>query len=98
MINLAMTGRQVMRALLIYACFVVVSNILGVFVGSFVQRYTSPEIGTILILGWFFGSLIVSWIATVFVMDGSLNNFFAEQEQLEAEKKGREYVKRSGGA
>jgi hypothetical protein len=51
-----------------------------------------------LILGWFFGSLVVSWIATVFVMDGSLNNFYAEQEQLEAEKKGREYMKRTGGA
>jgi hypothetical protein len=87
-----------MRALLIYACFVIVSNVVGVFVSSFVQRYTSSEIGTILILGWFFASLVVSWIATVFVMDGSLNNFYAEQEQLEAEKKGREYMKRTGGA
>ena len=87
-----------MRGLLIYACFVIVSNIVGVFLGSFVQRYTSPEIGTIFILGWFFTSLFVSWIATVFVMDGSLNNFSAEQEQLEAEKKGREYMKRGGGA
>ena len=87
-----------MRALLIYACFVIGSNVVGVFVSSFVQRYISPEMATILILGWFFVSLVVSWIATVFVMDGSLNNFFAEQEQLEAEKKGREYLKRSGGA
>jgi hypothetical protein len=38
------------------------------------------------------------WIATVFVMDGSLKNFHAEQEQLEAEKKGREYEKRSRAA
>ena len=51
-----------------------------------------------MILGWFFGSLVVSWIATVFVMDGSLKNFFAEQEQLAAEKQGREYLKRTGGA
>jgi hypothetical protein len=87
-----------MRGLLIYACFVIVSNVVGVFLGSFVQRYTSPEIGTIFILGWFFASLFVSWIATVFVMDGSLNDFSAEQAQLEAEKKGREYMKRGGGA
>jgi hypothetical protein len=26
------------------------------------------------------------------VMDGSLKNFSAEQEQIEAEKKGREYL------
>jgi hypothetical protein len=83
-----------MRALLIYACFVIASNVVGVFV----SRYLSPEIGTIVILAWFFTSLVVSWIATVLIMDGSLNNFFAEQEQLEAEKKGREYMKRAGGA
>jgi hypothetical protein len=31
-------------------------------------------------------------------MDGSLKNFNAEQEQLEAEKKGREYENRSRAA
>ena len=87
-----------MRALLIYAGFVIVANVVNVAVASFVQGYISPEILTLLILGWFFVSLVVSWIAAVFVMDCSLNNFFAEQEQVEAEKKGREYLKRSGGA
>jgi hypothetical protein len=28
-------------------------------------------------------------------MDGSLNNFFAEREQIEAESQGREYAKRT---
>jgi hypothetical protein len=28
-------------------------------------------------------------------MDGSLNNFFAEREQLEAERIGREYMNRT---
>jgi hypothetical protein len=46
-------------------------------------------------LGLFFIGLIVSWIATVLVMDGSLKNFKAEKEQLEAEKKGREYMARN---
>jgi hypothetical protein len=46
-------------------------------------------------LAMFFGGIIVSWIATVFVMDGSLNNFFAEREQIEAERQGREYMKRT---
>ena len=40
----------------------------------------------------FFAGLVVSWIATVLVMDGSLKNFSAQKEQLEAEKKGREYL------
>jgi hypothetical protein len=84
-----------MRALLIYAGFVIVCNAAGIFVGSFIERHTSPNIGLIVILGMFFASLIVSWIATVFVMDGSLRNFFAEPEQIEAERKGREYMNRS---
>jgi len=43
----------------------------------------------------FFGGIVVSWVATVFVMDGSLNNFYAEREQIEAERQGREYMERS---
>ena len=43
----------------------------------------------------FFAGLVVSWIATVLVMDGSLKNFSAEKEQIEAEKKGREYSARN---
>ena len=81
-----------MRALAMYAGFVIACNAAGIFVGSFIERHTSPNIGLIVILGMFFVSLVVSWIATVFVMDGSLNNFFAEQEQIEADRKGREYM------
>ena len=51
-----------MRALLIYACSVIGSNVVGVFASSFVGRYTSPSIVTIVILGCFFGSLVVSWM------------------------------------
>ena len=47
--------REASQALLIYA-FVIVSNVVGVFVSSFVQRYTAPEIETILILGCFSGA------------------------------------------
>jgi hypothetical protein len=64
---------------------------LGVLISSFL----SPQIGTILLLAMFFSGLVVSWIATVFVMDGSLNNFFAEREQLEAERVGKLYMNRT---
>jgi hypothetical protein len=43
----------------------------------------------------FFVGLAVSWCATVLVMDGSLKNFTAEQEQIEAEKKGQAYMART---
>jgi len=87
-----------MRALAVFACFVIASSTVGIFVGSFVEHHISSQLGLVVVLVWFFAGLVVSWIATVFVMDGSLNNFFAEREQIEAERKGREYMKRGAGA
>jgi RsiW-degrading membrane proteinase PrsW (M82 family) len=64
----------------------------GVLIASYIDRVTSHQIGSIVLLAMFFSGLVVSWIATVFVMDGSLKNFFAEREQLEAERIGRQYM------
>jgi hypothetical protein len=85
-----------MKALVLYAGFVIACTAAGVLIGSLIERQTSPEVGTIVMLALFFTGLVVSWIATVFVMDGSLNNFYAEQDQIEAERKGREYMNRTG--
>jgi RsiW-degrading membrane proteinase PrsW (M82 family) len=84
------------KALILFAGFVIASTAAAVLVGSFIERQTSPQIGTIVMLAMFFGGIVVSWIATVFVMDRSLNNFFAEREQIEAERQGMEYMKRTG--
>ncbi len=84
-----------MKGLLLYAGFVIISTGAAAVIGSYIAVYASPEIGTIVVLALFFTGLVVSWIATVLVMDGSLRNFYAEQEQIEAEKKGREYENRS---
>jgi hypothetical protein len=84
-----------MKGLILFAGFVVASTTAAVLIGSFIERQTSAQVGTIVMLAMFFGGIVVSWIATVFVMDGSLDNFFAESEQIEAEKQGREYVKRT---
>ena len=84
-----------MKALALYACFVIVGTAAAVGIGMYVERYISAQVGTILVLALFFINLAVSWIATVFVMDGSLNNFYAEQDQIEAERKGKEYMMRS---
>jgi hypothetical protein len=84
-----------MKALILYAGFVIASTAAAVFVGSLIERETSPQVGTIVMLALFFTGLVVSWIGTVFVMDGSLNNFYAEQDQIEAERKGKEYMMRS---
>ena len=84
-----------MKALILFAGFVIASTAAAVLIGTFIERQTSPQVGTIVMLTLFFGGIVVSWIATVFVMDGSLNNFYAEREQIEAEKQGREYMERS---
>jgi hypothetical protein len=86
-----------MKALVLFAGFVIASTAAAVLIGTFIERQTSPQVGTIVMLTMFFGGIVVSWIATVFVMDGSLKNFYAEQDQIEAERKGREYMNRSAG-
>ena len=84
-----------MKGLLLYTVFVIFWTIGAVFIGVSIERYTSPDIGSLVMLGLFFGGLVVSWIATVLVIDGSLKNFNAEKEQLEAKRKGREYMDRN---
>ena len=84
-----------MKALILYAAFVIACTAAGVLIGSFIEGQTSPQVGTIVMLALFFTGLVVSWIATVFVMDGSLKNFTAEREQIEAERIGREYMART---
>jgi RsiW-degrading membrane proteinase PrsW (M82 family) len=84
-----------MKALILWAGFVIAWTALGVFISSFIERVASPQIGTVFLLAMFFSGLVVSWIATVLVMDGSLKNFTAEREQIEAERIGREYMART---
>jgi divalent metal cation (Fe/Co/Zn/Cd) transporter len=82
-----------MKALILYAGFVIAWTAAGVLISSYAER--TPQIGTIVLLAMFFSGLVASWIATVFVMDGSLKNFTAEQEQSEAERIGKEYMART---
>ena len=84
-----------MKGLLLYVGFVIAWTAAGVLIASYIDRVTSHQIGSIVLLAMFFSGLVVSWIATVFVMDGSLNNFFAEREQLEAERVGKLYMHRT---
>ena len=84
-----------MKALILWVGFVIAWTAAGVLISSYIERATSPQIGTIMLLAMFFSGLVVSWIATVFVMDGSLKNFTAEREQIEAERIGREYMART---
>ena len=84
-----------MKALLLFVAFVIAWTATAVLISSYVDRMASSAIGSVVLLAMFFSGLVVSWIATVFVMDGSLKNFHGEKEQVEAERIGREYMNRS---
>ena len=84
-----------MKALLLFVAFVIAWTAAAVLISSYVDRMASPAIGSVVLLAMFFSGLVVSWIATVFVMDGSLKNFHGEKEQIEAERIGRDYMNRS---
>lgn len=82
-----------MKGLIIYLVFVVVGAGVAGIIGYFVEKQTSSGVSLLVFLVLFFANFVISWIAAVLVMDGSLKNILAAKDQLEAEKKGRESMK-----
>jgi hypothetical protein len=93
--GLLLTGKNAMKALILFVGFVIAWTGAGVLISSYIGGLTSPDIGSIVLLAMFFSGLVVSWIATVFAMDGSFKNFHGEAEQVEAERIGKAYMNRS---
>jgi hypothetical protein len=60
-----------MKALLLFAAFVIATTAAAVLIGSYIERQTSAQMGTVVMLVLFFGGIVVSWIGTVFAMDHS---------------------------
>jgi fluoride ion exporter CrcB/FEX len=82
-----------MKALILYVGFVIIGGVLAALIGYYVERQTNSAISLIVFLSLFFANFIGAWIGTVLVMDGSLSNAFARQEQLDAEKAGKARMK-----
>ncbi len=78
-----------MKGLMLYVVFLVVGAALAALIGFWVQSETSSGASLIVFLSLFFANFAVSWIVTIFIMDGSLKNAWGEQEQLEAERRGK---------
>lgn len=81
-----------MKGLMLYVVFLVGGAGLAVLISFYVQSQTSPGVSLIVFLSLFFSNFAASWIATIFIMDGSLKNFWGEQEQLEAERRGKAFM------
>lgn len=80
------------KGLMLYVVFLVVGAALAALISFYVQSQTSAGTSLIVFLTLFFFNFAVSWIATIFIMDGSLNNAWGEQDQLEAERRGRAFM------
>jgi hypothetical protein len=78
-----------MKGLMLYVAFLIAGGALAALIGFYVQSQTSSGTSLVVFLGLFFANFAASWIATIFIMDGSLKNAWGEQEQLEAERRGR---------
>ena len=81
-----------MKGLMLYVVFLVVGAILASLAAFFVQSQTSSGAGLIVFLSLFFSNFAVSWIITIFIMDGSLKNAWGEEEQLLAERRGKAFM------
>jgi hypothetical protein len=78
-----------MKALILYVLFVMIGAAIAVGIGYTVEKEVSSTASLIVFLALFFGNFAVSWIAVIFVMDGSLANAQGRQDQLDIEKSGR---------
>ena len=78
-----------MKALILYVVFVVIGAVIAAGIGLFVERQVSSAMSLIVFLALFFANFAVSWIAVIFVMDGSLKNAQGRQDQLDTERSGR---------
>jgi hypothetical protein len=78
-----------MKALILYVLFVVTGAAVAVGIGYAVEKEVSSAASLIVFLALFFANFAASWIAVIFVMDGSFKNAQGRQDQLDIEKSGR---------
>lgn len=78
-----------MKALILYIVFVLIGSAIAIGIGYVVETEVSSTASLIVFLALFFGNFAASWIAVIFVMDGSLGNAQGRQDQLDIEKSGR---------
>jgi hypothetical protein len=83
------TNEDVMKALILYVVFVIIGGLISVGIGYSVEKEVSSAASLIVFLALFFSNFVVSWLAVILIMDGSLKNAQGAQEQLDIEKSGR---------
>jgi hypothetical protein len=77
-----------MRALL-YAIFVTIGGLLSVAIGYLVEPTVSMTVSLTVFLTLFFANFVVSWIAVVHVINGSLKDMPGRQAPSDLDKAGQ---------
>ncbi len=75
-----------MKALILYVIFVTVVALVSVAIGYYTEIEVSAAASLIVFLALFFANFVVSWIAVILVMDGSLKDADGRKAQLEIER------------
>jgi len=78
-----------MKALILYVVFVAVGGLIATGIGYYVEIEFSSTASLAVFLALFFANFVASWIAVIFVMDGTLKDAQGRQSQLDIEKSGR---------
>lgn len=78
-----------MKALVLYVFFVIIGGLVAGVVGYYTEIEVSASASLIVFLALFFTNFVVSWIAVIYIMDGSFKDAQGHQAQLEIERTGR---------
>jgi divalent metal cation (Fe/Co/Zn/Cd) transporter len=78
-----------MKALILYVIFVTIGALIATVIGYYTEIEVSATASLIVFLALFFTNFAVSWIAVIYIMDGSFKDARGEQAQIEIERAGR---------
>jgi hypothetical protein len=80
-----------MRGLL-YVVFVIIGVLLSLVIGYLVEPVVPMTVSLIVFLTLFFANFVVSWIAVVLVVNGSLRDRRGREGHLDVEQVGQEVM------
>ncbi len=78
-----------MKALILYVVFVIIGAVIATGIGYWIEKEFSSTLSLVVFLAMFFANFAVSWLAVVFVMDGSLKDIQGRQAQADIERAAR---------
>lgn len=78
-----------MKALILYVVLVAVGGVVASLIGYYVEIQVSATASLIVFLSLFFANFAVSWIAVIYIMDGSFKDAQGRQAQIDIEQAGR---------